>query len=352
MSTNPFETQSNTARSATSNNPFEQDDFYNEEEEEEKEESPPPVKPSPKLFGRSRSKVDPREPKLDVLAQNEPKRSSPALSPAPSSRSRQLSDREQLLQQQRQQQHERPNFDEDTDVWGRSKFADEEGDKEVSNIKQQIRDTKQESVESTRRALQAMNASQTSGAETLGMLGEQSTQIANIDRNLDLSKAHAEHGASQAKELKKLNRSIFIPNIKNPFTKKKRQQLELDRARQSHAEHREERDAIRQFEHQSQARVDRAAREGGRLPEGDYRPSQSDRNRYQFEADAEDDAMEEEIGQNLDALGHATRGLKQMATAMSTEIDSQNQRLDRVNDKTDPLSDRIFTTTEKLHRIR
>lgn len=352
-STNPFETLSSEPKAAPkSSNPFEQDDFYGDDAEED---SPPPAKPSPRLFSRSRSKVDAAGPKPDVCIQNEPKRASPVSSAVSSSRSRPLSDREQLLQQQnerQQQRHEKPNFDEDRDVWGASRFADEEGDKEVSDIKQQIRDTKQESVESTRRALQAMHASQASGAETLGMLGEQSTQIANVDRNLDLSKAHAEHGAAQAKELKKLNRSIFIPHIKNPFTKKKRQQLELERARQTHAEHREERDTIRQFEHQSQARVDRAAREGGALPEGEYRPSQSDRNRYQFEADAEDDAMEQEIGQNLDALGHATRGLKQMATAMGTEIDSQNKHLERVNEKTDPLSDRIFTTTERLNRIR
>lgn len=79
--------------------------------------------------------------------------------------------------------------------------------------------------------------------------------------------------------------------------------------------------------------------------------SQSDRDRYQFEADAEDDAVEDEIDQNLDYLGDATSRLKNMAITMNQELDAQNRTLDKVSKKVDPLNERVRLTGHRLNGI-
>ncbi|KAI9247992.1 hypothetical protein BDA99DRAFT_446541 [Phascolomyces articulosus] len=239
-------------------------------------------------------------------------------------------------------------------AYGKSRYADDE-DEEVGNIKSQIRDVKQESLESTRRALQKLNETEESAANTMNMLGQQSSQIANVDRNLDLSKAYSDRASNQANELQQLNRSIFIPVVKNPFTRSKRQQREIEALQRDQQEHMEERDRIRQYEYESNARLEQAQRRNDRVSaNAGYRRGRSDadKRRYQFEADEEDDAVEDEIDGNLDLLGGATARLKNMALTMNEELDSQNKQLDKLNKKVDPLSQKLASTTHRLNKTR
>ncbi|KAG0168162.1 Protein transport protein S9 plasma membrane t-SNARE [Apophysomyces sp. BC1034] len=232
---------------------------------------------------------------------------------------------------------------------------EEDEDQEVSGLKQQIRNVKNDTLASTRNALQKIHETEQTAGNTMTMLGQQSTQLANVDRNLDLSKAYSDRAASQASELKQLNRSIFIPVIKNPFTKGSRERKELESRRQDHAEHMQERDNIRQFEYESQARVEAAQRQNERVAANSgYRRgrSEADRRKYQFEEDEEDDAIEDEIDQNLDLLGGATARLRNMALTMNSELDSQNKQLDKVSKKVDPLSEKLVMTTHKLDSTR
>jgi hypothetical protein len=180
-------------------------------------------------------------------------------------------------------------------------------------------------------------------------------QIANVDRNLDMSKAYSDRASSQAGELKQLNRSIFIPVIKNPLTRGNRQKDDIDRLQRDHDEHLAERDNIRQFEYDSSIRIDDAMRKAGRekAKEGYHKGrNESDRRRYQFEADEEDDAVEDEIDSNLDLLGDATARLRAMATTMNDELDSQNTQLNKVNKKVDPINSRLISTTHTLNSTR
>lgn len=175
-----------------------------------------------------------------------------------------------------------------------------------------------------------------------------------MDRNLDLAKAHSDRASAKASELKQLNRSIFIPVIKNPFNKASRERKELESVRQDHAAHMQERNAIRQYEYESKERIDRAQRAAGRQSanSGFRGRSQSDRQRYQFEADEEDDAVEDEIDSNIDFLSDSIARLKNNALTMGEEVESQNKQLDKVTRKVDPLSDRLAMTTHRLNNTR
>lgn len=172
-----------------------------------------------------------------------------------------------------------------------------------------------------------------------------------------MSKAYSDKAANSAEELKQLNRSIFIPVVSNPFRRKERERKELERLQSDHAEHMAERDNIRQFEYESNARIQETARmnaaNGGGSSRAERRGrSEADRRRYQFEEDSEDDAIEDQIDENLDLIGGVVGRLKNMAVTMNTELDSQNKALNKTIDKIDPLNRKLIATTDKLNRTK
>jgi len=58
------------------------------------------------------------------------------------------------------------------------------------------------------------------------------------------------------------------------------------------------------------------------------------RKRYQFETGASDDEIEDELDDNLDEIGDVTKRLKALAMGMNQELDTQNARIERIDDKT------------------
>ncbi|KAI7905617.1 uncharacterized protein BX663DRAFT_500360 [Cokeromyces recurvatus] len=228
---------------------------------------------------------------------------------------------------------------------------EDEEDMEVTGMKQQIKNVKQDSLASTRLALQKIHETEATAANTMNMLGQQSSQIANINRHLDLSKAYSDRASNQAEELKQLNRSIFIPVVSNPFRRKEKERKQLAALQRDQAEHMTERDNIRQFEYESNARIQEAVRQNQQTTHrGPRGRSEADRRRYQFEEDSEDDAIEDEIDTNLDLLGDATSRLKNMAVTMNNELDRQNSELNKTVTKVDPLTHKLIATTNKLNR--
>ncbi|KAI9481108.1 MAG: hypothetical protein EXX96DRAFT_565441 [Benjaminiella poitrasii] len=232
---------------------------------------------------------------------------------------------------------------------------DDDEQVQVAGIKQQIKNVKQDSLASTRLALQKIHETEATAANTMNMLGQQSSQIANVNRHLDLSKAYSDRAANQADELKQLNRSIFVPVVSNPFRRKERERRQLETLQKDQAEHMAERDNIRQFEYESNARIQETVRKNQQSTNRGGRRagrSEADRRRYQFEEDSEDDAIEDEIDNNLDLLGDATSRLRNMALTMNTELDRQNLELNKTMDKVDPLTYKLTATTDKLNRTK
>lgn len=91
----------------------------------------------------------------------------------------------------------------------------------------------------------------------------------------------------------------------------------------------------------------------GRAPlPGEQKAKKDARARYQFDATASDDELEDELDQNLDETYEVTKRLKNLATAMGDEVTGQNQRLTRVTDKTENLEFAVMKNTERLKRIR
>lgn len=100
---------------------------------------------------------------------------------------------------------------------------------------------------------------------------------------------------------------------------------------------------------------DQAAEEelyGGRRVRGQPNAQQLEqRKRYQFEKSASDDEMENELDDNMDEIGEATKRLKALGMAMGDELDNQNKRLDRLEKKTVDVDNRLHSTTGRVRPL-
>lgn len=77
-----------------------------------------------------------------------------------------------------------------------------------------------------------------------------------------------------------------------------------------------------------------------------------ERKRYRFadtkEEEDEDDRIEDELDDNLDQLGDVSKRLHALAMAQGDELDSQNKRLDRLNNNAEKLDVRLGRATNNV----
>lgn len=213
--------------------------------------------------------------------------------------------------------------------------------------KQQMRFTKQESLASTRNALRAAREAEEVARGTLTKLGDQTERLANVDRSLDMAKAYNDRAGDEAKEIAALNRSIFRPSF--VWNKEKKRNAEEERIMKRHIAEQERREENRQMRAESARNIQENLREaekprsrwGGSAKAAQYgeaaaqQSKLANRARYQFEADEEDDAIEDELDRNLDEIGDMSRRLNLLARSAGDEVRQQNNTLGNLNNKTD-----------------
>lgn len=177
---------------------------------------------------------------------------------------------------------------------------EEQEEQDVQASKQEIRFIKQQDVASTRNARRIAEQAEQTGRETLARLGQQGERIHNTERNLDMASNQNRLAAEKAGELKTLNRSMFAVHVANPFTAKKREQAANEIALEKRRAERQQREETQMAAYGSQARQQQMQRDvnGNPVRQAPQR-SLADRSKYQFEADSEDDEMENEIDDNL-----------------------------------------------------
>ena len=215
--------------------------------------------------------------------------------------------------------------------------AEEEEEEDVEATKQEIRFIKQEDVSSTRNALRVAAQAEETGMNTLARIGAQGERIHNTEKNLDLTANHNQVAAEKARELKTLNKSMFAVHVANPFTSASRKQKRDEDIMEKHRTERLLRESTRREEYDSDQRLQRTFKDlhsGDPASQGKIQKSTlAERAKYQFEADEEDEQMENEIDSNIDALHGAATRLNGLARATGKELDEQNRHLGRINNK-------------------
>ncbi|KAI9720466.1 MAG: hypothetical protein M1812_002972 [Candelaria pacifica] len=234
--------------------------------------------------------------------------------------------------------------------------AEEEEEEDVQATRQQIRFMKQEDVSSTRNALRIAAQAEETGRDTLTRLGAQGERIHNTEKNLDLAGNTNRVAEERARELKTLNKSMFAVHVSNPFTAGSRKAARDDDIMNKHRNEREQREATRQAAYDSKARMDGHTKNTTAPGEAGYgkpkgKASLAERAKYQFEADSEDDEMENEIDGNLDKLSGAAGRLNALARATGKEVDEQNTHIDRIALKSDKVDDQIAMNRARLDRF-
>lgn len=229
-------------------------------------------------------------------------------------------------------------------------------DEEVEAIKQDIRFVKQESIQLTRNTLAHAMQADALGTNTLGVLGSQSERLFNAEQNLLLGETQTRIADEKVKELRRLNRSIFIPASGNPFNKKLRLRQQEANLKTQKEQEKYLRESNRLGMYASEQRV----KEGltSKATSSDtYNKYQGERQlqqaqRYQFENDSEDDEMEKELASNLDQIASYTKKLRNTANLMGKEVDAQNDRLRKIEEDADRLDINVHLNTTRLHNIR
>ncbi|CAE6507568.1 unnamed protein product [Rhizoctonia solani] len=204
-------------------------------------------------------------------------------------------------------------FDDDESM----RMNPEEEEEAVEGIKQDTRNLKQESVQSTRNALRIARQAEETAQNTLLKLGDQSEKIANTERHLDLAKGSHNRAEDKTSETEKLNQSIFRPRFgfNKEAKRRKQEQKVLDR----HELERLEREKAAMDVQETRDRLERAGSYGrgvvrdddidtyGNGEEGivtgppklspeQQQARQAARAKYQFEATESDDELEDELG--------------------------------------------------------
>ncbi|KAF2859090.1 hypothetical protein K470DRAFT_259122 [Piedraia hortae CBS 480.64] len=240
--------------------------------------------------------------------------------------------------------------------YGASRELSEEeiAEAEADDAKQQIRETKNATLESIQRS--RANASRTAelGRETLARLGRQGEMIHNTERLIDETSVHAERSKHKAEELRRLQRSMFLPTGNyNAVSASKKKRAEHDY--QELTRHQEEKriaDQTRKLAQDSAMRQDQVSRNiGGMANQAPKQRNLTQRSKYQFEADSEDDEIENQIEDGLDDLANNVRIIKAVGQAMGEELDNQNKHLARINERADKVDDTIHMNNTRLQQI-
>lgn len=229
-------------------------------------------------------------------------------------------------------------------------------DEEVEAIRQDIRFVKQESVALTRNTLRMAQEADASGTNTMGMLGSQSERLYNAEQNLLLADTQTSIAESKVKELRRLNRSIFIPATGNPFNKKSRLRQQEANLKTQKEQEKYLRETNRQGVYASEQRLKQGITTNATSSDT-YSKYQGEKHlqqaqRYQFENDSEDDEMEKELASNLDQIATYSKKLQNTAKVMGQEVEAQNLRLGKIEEDADRLDINVHLNSTRLSNIR
>ncbi|KAJ1823072.1 Protein transport protein S9 plasma membrane t-SNARE [Coemansia sp. RSA 2599] len=245
--------------------------------------------------------------------------------------------------------------------------ADDDDDDDVDVIKSKITQVKQETLDSSRRALKRLEQTEDVGINTLTKLGEQSEQLNAINTKMEMTSINAENSVESTSKLRTLSKSIFHVHIDNPLKKKKRREEELAKLQAEQERRRRAQDAEHERNALSRRRVNQyngsaamdfrgplgtmdansgdVVRSG---PRGSHHTNQGN-SRYVFED--EDPEVEQEIDSNLDEMSNALSRLKGLAVNISEELDAQVKPMKNIKKTMDTTSDNIGISTMHLNRI-
>ncbi|KAM6912175.1 synaptosome associated protein 23.1 [Xenentodon cancila] len=200
-----------------------------------------------------------------------------------------------------------------------------------------------DSLESTRRMLQMAEESRQTGVNTMVMLDQQGEQLRHVEEGMDQINQDMRQAEKHLTDLSKCCGLCVCPcdrvgqSIENDSRYKRTwgaggTEGEVDRNGSKVVS--SQPPAVRNGK---AAQVNAGG--GAAAPSGPYIKRITD------------DAREDEMEENLEAVGSIIGNLKTMAVDMGKEIDSQNHQIDRINDKAEMNKVRIDEANQRANKL-
>jgi hypothetical protein len=234
--------------------------------------------------------------------------------------------------------------------WGQAAEAAQRGDQvswknddrynDSEWIEGETKRTQQDSLQSSRRAMQRLNDTQTMAEQNLNMLNSQSEQFNRMEKKLDEAGASAKTQVTKVDYLKSLNKYFFLPSFGGKKAKEAEELLNqkketLDYGAKKHIKERE-----KQWEQRNQ-RVNRS----------NFENVNHNQKNYTTPDGLEEDDTEIEINSNMNNISSGLSRLKMMGICMSDELDSQNGQMDRISKRSEKTAQNVSKLNRKVNQI-
>ncbi|XP_038148274.1 synaptosomal-associated protein 23-like isoform X2 [Cyprinodon tularosa] len=193
-----------------------------------------------------------------------------------------------------------------------------------------------ESLESTRRMLQLAEESQQTGNKTMEMLDHQGEQLRNVDKGMDQINQDMRQAEKHLTDLSKCCGLCICPCDRVSSIENDSRYKRTWGTGEVEGEGRDSKVVSRQP----------SGVRNGQAPQVNA-PQQSGPYINRVTNDAREDEMED----NLQAVGGIIGNLKDMALNMGNEIDKQNVVIDRINDKADMNKLRIDEANQRANKL-
>ncbi|KAI8818622.1 uncharacterized protein EV422DRAFT_559589 [Fimicolochytrium jonesii] len=198
-----------------------------------------------------------------------------------------------------------------------------------------------DSLMSTRRAVERLNESDIIARENMVKLSGQSEQLYKAEGRVESATSHVKVSSAKADHLKSLNRFFMMPSFGSGKAKKRealaRKEAE-ERAANEDERLRGDRERSKRLGKMEQLQDHQSYRGSSK---GTYTTAQ----------DIERDEVEEEIDGNLDQLSSGLSRLKMIGQLMNEELSAQRGQVDRILDKSNVAQERLNVTTHKVQRL-
>ncbi|XP_055357785.1 synaptosomal-associated protein 23-like [Paramacrobiotus metropolitanus] len=201
---------------------------------------------------------------------------------------------------------------------------------ELEQVNLQINRTTDQSLDSTRRMVRMMEESQEAGAKTMENLYRQGEQLDRVEDNMDQMNQDMREAERNMQQMEKCCGLCVCPW-------RRRKNFEKSTNYKRGFEENRSRGDVEAVRTDQPSGVENARFQG--------------QERQQYIQRITNDAREDEMDDNLHAVGGMLTGLKAMGQDMGREIGRQNQQLDRLNTKAIVTDDRVNAANTRANDI-
>ncbi|XP_068436472.1 synaptosomal-associated protein 23-like [Clinocottus analis] len=211
-------------------------------------------------------------------------------------------------------------------------------DMTVEQITMKANQVTDESLESTRRMLQMANESKETGTKTLVILDQQGEQLRQVDQGMDKINQDMRQAEKNLTDLSKCCGLCVCPcdRVSSIEQDSKYKRTWGVRGGDGETDSTGSRVVSRQ---PSGVRNGQAGQVNASAPSGQYIKRITN------------DAREDEMEENLDAVGSIIGNLKSMAFEMGNEIDQQNKHIDSITEKAEMNKARIDEANQRANKL-